>query len=52
MRDGVETDVYRPLGYVGKLPAILIRTKYGKSPYRPPKPSNPVALTSRRRAMQ
>lgn len=47
MRDGVElaTDVYRPLGYVGKLPAILIRTKYGKSPYRLPKASNPVAMT-------
>ncbi|RYF44454.1 MAG: CocE/NonD family hydrolase, partial [Comamonadaceae bacterium] len=38
MRDGVElaTDIYRPVGVTGALPTILIRTQYGKSPYRPP----------------
>ncbi|RWD74485.1 MAG: CocE/NonD family hydrolase [Mesorhizobium sp.] len=46
MRDGVElaTDVYRPLGYTGKLASILIRTKYGKAAYRLPEPTRPVAM--------
>ncbi|RWA57681.1 MAG: hydrolase, partial [Mesorhizobium sp.] len=45
--DGVElaTDVYRPIGYPGELPSILIRTKYGKADYRLPEPSKPVAMT-------
>lgn len=38
MRDGVRlsTDVYRPVGAQGRLPAILMRTPYGKSLRRPP----------------
>ncbi|RWO94430.1 MAG: CocE/NonD family hydrolase [Mesorhizobium sp.] len=46
MRDGVElaTDIYRPAGYPGKLSTILIRTKYGRPPYRLPEPSKPVAM--------
>ncbi|WP_176477732.1 CocE/NonD family hydrolase [Mesorhizobium sp. WSM3866] len=46
MRDGVElaTDLYQPVGYGDKLSTILIRTKYGKAPYRLPKPNNPEAM--------
>jgi uncharacterized protein len=46
MRDGTElaTDLYMPVGAGEKLGTILIRTQYGKSPYRPPQPSDRVAL--------
>ncbi|RUX18517.1 CocE/NonD family hydrolase [Mesorhizobium sp. M7A.F.Ca.US.001.04.1.1] len=46
MRDGVElaTDLYRPIGYTGELGSILIRTPYGKTPYRcPVEPRHKVA---------
>jgi predicted acyl esterase len=46
MRDGVElaTDVYRPVGVMTEMPTIMIRTQYGKAPYRPPEARKKAAM--------
>lgn len=46
MRDGVElaTDIYRPLGLSVELPTILLRTPYGKAPYRTGEANRVAAL--------